>query len=132
MNKMKRDKAVNIIHPKDRAIFNNTTTVQCNATKYAIARKQPAFDFIAQLSRNRWSSIAIHIAKQVHGIVINNFDIGTLEPLIVTRRNGFHPTRLGRRQQQAGEKQAHATQPRPSEFSAQQSVAHRMISESSP
>ena len=86
MNKMIRDIAANNIPPEDRAIFNTTTTVQCNAAKYAIARKQPAFDFIAQLGRHRWSSVAIHIAKQVHGIAVSNFDTDRL----VSGTSGTH------------------------------------------
>ena len=102
MNNMIRDIAANSIHPEDRAIFNTTTTAQCNATRYAIARKQPAFGFIAQLGRDRWSATAAHIAKQIHGAVVNNFDTETLEPLVFVGKNGFHPTRMEWRQQASG------------------------------
>ena len=95
MNKMIRDIAANNIHPEDRAIFNTTTTAQCNATKYAIARKQPAFGFIAQLGRDRWRTIAVHIAKRIHVAVVKNFDTETLEPLVVPRKKRVSPDRNG-------------------------------------
>ena len=47
---------------------------------------------------------AAHVAKQIHGAVVNNFDTETLEPLVFARKNGLHPTRMEWRQQATGEK----------------------------
>ena len=128
MNKMIRDIAANNIHPEDRAIFNTTTTAQCNATLYAIAKKQPAYGFIAQLGRDRWRTIAAHVAKQIHGAVVNNLDSETLEPLVFTRKNGFHPARM----RPVGRKPVHVKQPPHTQFSAQRNVARRLKSEANP
>ena len=122
---MIRDIVANNIHPEDRAIFNTTTTAQCNATLYAIAKKQPAFGFIAQLERDRWRTIAAHVAKQIHGAVVNNFDTETLEPLVFTRKNGFHPTRMAWNNRPVGGKPVHVKQPPHAQFSAQRTSTPR-------
>ena len=98
-----------------------------------IARKQPAFGFIAQLGRDRWSAIAAHVAKEIHGAVVNNFDTETLEPLVFTRKNGFHPTRMEWRQQASGVK-ASARQASTSYtvFCPAKNVARRLILKATP
>ena len=75
--------------------------------------------------------MAIHVAKQVHGIVIDNFDTETLEPFTVTRKDGLHPTRMEWRQQ-VGKKSRHAPKRRPIVFSALRGAAHRLISKPNP
>ena len=106
MNRMIRDIATHIVHPEDRAIFSISNTALNNATKYAIAKtkKQLAYGFTAKFGRDRCSTIAKHIAKQIHDIEIHSFDYETLEPFIVTRKSGMHPTRMEWRQQANGRK----------------------------
>ena len=92
MNRMIRDIATHNVHPEDRAIFSINNTTSNNATKYAIAKKQQAYGFMA---------------KQIHDIEIHSFDNDTLEPFIVTGKGGMHPTRMEWRQQ-ANERKAGA------------------------
>ena len=96
MNRMIRDIAMHNVHTEERAIFSVTNTASNNATKYAIAKKQPAYGLIAKFGRDRWSNKAKHIAKQIHDIEIHSFDHETLEPGRVS------PTRMEWRQQANG------------------------------
>ena len=135
MNRMIRDIATHNVHPEDRAIFSISNTALNNATKYAIAKtkKQPAYGFTAKFGRDKWSNIAKHIAKQIHDIETHSFDNETLEPFIVTRKSGMHPTRMEWRQQANGsESQCTRSSHVIAQFSAQRSVALRLISGPNP
>ena len=94
MNRMIRDIATHNVHPENRAIFSISNTALNNATKYAIAKKQPASGFTAKFGSDRWSNTAKHIAKQIHDFEIHSFDDETLEPLSLPERAGLHPTRM--------------------------------------
>ena len=99
---MVRDTAHNV-HPED-TIFSNSNTA-LNKTKYAIARRQPAYGFTAKFGRDRWGNTAEAPCETGPTILkFGSFNNETLEPFVVTTKSGMHPTRMEWRQQASGRK----------------------------